>query len=203
MSTDRRIDDYIKKSAPFAKPILEHLRSLVHQGCPQVEETMKWGFPHFEYKGIICSMASFKNHASFGFWKGSLMKDSKQLLTIMGDTDMARFDKIVSLKDLPADKILLEYIREAARLNEEGIKLPAKEKRTKRPEIPMPEEFTAALKRNKKALTTFEQLSASHKREYLEWITEAKTEATREKRLDTTIEWLSEGKNMNWKYQAK
>ena len=202
MSKDPRIDEYIKKSAPFAKPILEHIRALVHRACPKVEETMKWGFPHFEYKGIICSMASFKKHSSFGFWKGSVMKDSKQLLTIMGETDMARFDNLTSLEDLPSDKILLAYIKEAARLNEEGIKLPAKEK-TKRAEIPIPEELSAALKRNKKALATFEQLSPSHKREYLEWITEAKTEATREKRLDTTVEWLSEGKSMNWKYQAK
>ena len=203
MSTDRRIDEYIKKSALFAKPILEHLRALIHEACPQIEETMKWGFPHFEYEGILCSMASFKNHASFGFWKGTLMKDSNQLLTIMGETDMARFDKITSLEDRPPDKLLLAYIKEAARLNEEGIKLPSKKKKPKKADIPMPEEMSAALKRNKQASAAYEQLSPSHKREYLEWITEAKTEATREKRLDTTIEWLTEGKSMHWKYQAK
>jgi uncharacterized protein YdeI (YjbR/CyaY-like superfamily) len=202
MSIDTRIDAYIKKTAPFAQPILEHIRKVVHKACPEVKETMKWGFPHFEHKGIICSMASFKKHASFGFWKGSVMKDSNQLLTVMGDTDMARFDKLTSVEDLPSDKILIAYIKEAVRLNEEGIKLPTKEK-SKRMEIPMPEELSAALRRNKKALITYEQLSPSHKREYLEWITEAKTEATREKRLDTTIEWLAEGKSMHWKYQAK
>lgn len=202
MSTDPRIDAYIKKSAPFAQPILEHIRKLVHKACHQVEETMKWGFPHFEYKGIICSMAAFKKHASFGFWKGSVMKDSNELLTMVGDTDMARFDKLTSVEDLPSDKVLIAYIKEAVRLNEEGVKLPIKEK-SKRMEIPMPEEFSAVLRRNKKALTTYERLSPSHKREYLEWITEAKTEATREKRLDTTIEWLAEGKSMHWKYQPK
>ncbi len=201
MSTDSRIDEYIKNSAPFAQPILQHLRLLVHSACPQVEETMKWSFPHFDYKGILCSMASFKQHCSFGFWKGSVMKDSKQLLTIVGETDMARFDKITSLRDLPADKILIAYIKEAVRLNEEGIKLPAKEKTIGKAKISMPEELTAALKKNKKALATFEQFSPSHKREYLEWITESKTDATREKRIETTIEWLSEGKSRHWKYQ--
>ena len=130
MSTDTRIDDYIKNSAPFAQPILHHLRKLVHQACPQVEETMKWSFPHFDYKGILCSMASFKQHCSFGFWKGSIIADSKQLLTIAGDTDMGRIEKITSLKDIPADKVMMAYIKEAARLNEDGVKLPSKEKKT-------------------------------------------------------------------------
>jgi len=196
MATDPRIDDYIEKSAPFAKPILQHLRILVHQACPAIEETLKWGFPHFDYKGILCSTASFKQHCRFGFWKGSILSDSKQLLTLIGKTEMARFNKIESFKDLPKDKVLIAYIKEADRLNEEGIALPAKEKIGKA-EIPMPKESSSALKRNKKALATFEQFSPSNKREYIEWI----TEATREKRIETTIGWVTEGKSRNWKYK--
>jgi uncharacterized protein YdeI (YjbR/CyaY-like superfamily) len=202
MSTDKRIDDYIKKSAPFAQPIPYHLRAIVHKACPGVTETMKWSFPHFDYKGIFCSMAAFKQHCNFGFWKGSLIKDSEQLLFVVGDTSMATFDKIASLDDLPSDKTLIAYIREAMRLNEEGIKLPAKEKKSeKKAEIVVPEELTTALKRNKKALASFESFSPSHKREYIKWITEAKTDSTRERRIETTIEWLTEGKSRNWKYQ--
>jgi uncharacterized protein YdeI (YjbR/CyaY-like superfamily) len=161
---------------------------------------MKWSFPHFHYKGILCSMASFKQHCSFNFWKGSVMKDSKQLLTTIGATDMRRFDKITSLKDLPSDKTIMAYIKEAVRLNEEGVKLPPKQKKNTKADIPVPEELNSALKKNKKALATFEQFSPSHKREYLEWITEAKTEVTRKKRIETAIEWMTAGKSKHWKY---
>jgi uncharacterized protein YdeI (YjbR/CyaY-like superfamily) len=201
MATDPRIDDYIKKAASFAQPILKHIRQLVHKACPEVKETMKWSFPHFDYNGILCSMAAFKQHCSFGFWKASIMKDPENILKLVGKTAMGHFDKITSLEDLPSDKILVAYINEAMRLNKEGIKLPAKEKNTGKGEITMPEELAAALKRNKKAQTAFNQFSPSHKREYLEWIAEAKTEATREKRIETTMEWLTEGKSRHWKYQ--
>lgn len=201
MSTDPRIDSYIENSAAFAQPILVHLREIVHQACPDVGETMKWSFPHFDHNGILCSMAAFKKHCSFGFWKATIMKDSKQLLTIAGNTDMGRFDNITSLKDLPHDKILIAYIKEAVRINEEGIKLPTKIKNPQKAEIPMPADLSAALKKNKKANVTFEEFSPSNKREYLEWITGAKSDDTRKKRVDTTIEWLTEGKNLHWKYQ--
>jgi uncharacterized protein YdeI (YjbR/CyaY-like superfamily) len=198
-SFDPRIDAYIEKAAPFAQPIMEHIREVVHKACPQVEETVKWGFPHFEYKGILCNMAAFKKHCSFGFWKAALMKDEKNVLNVANKHSMGHFDKITSLKDLPADKILISYIKEAMRLNEEDIKLPAKPKSAK-PELETPAELLAALKKNKTAQKTFENFSPSHKREYIEWITEAKTDATREKRIATTIEWLTEGKSRHWKY---
>ena len=201
MTTDPRIDDYISKSAPFAQPILKHLRLLVHRACPGVTETIKWSFPHFDYYGILCSMAAFRQHCSFGFWKASIMKDPQNILTRVGKTAMGHFEKITSLKDLPSDKIMIAYIQQAANLNEEGIKVPEKVKRAGKNEIPMPEGLALALKRNKKAQFTFDNFSPSHKREYLEWITEAKTDATREKRIATTIEWLNQGKNRNWKYQ--
>lgn len=114
---DKRIDTYIGASADFAKPILTHLRGLVHKACPQVNETIKWGFPHFDYHGIMCSMASFKQHAAFGFWKAKLMEDFEKVLKPNGETAMGHFGKIKSLRDLPADKILVQYIKEAARLN--------------------------------------------------------------------------------------
>ena len=196
---DPRIDAYIEKGAPFAKPIMEYLRELVHKVCPEVQETVKWGFPHFEYKGILCSMAAFKQHCSFGFWKATLMKDDKQLLNRVGNTDMGHFNKLTSLKDLPSEKILTAYIKEAVKLNEEEIKLPAKPK-TPRKDLETPADLIAALKKNKTALKTFEEFSPSHRREYIEWITEAKTDATRTKRIEATIGQLKEGKNMHWKY---
>ena len=190
-ATDPRIDAYISKSAPFAQPILKHIRQLVHKACPDVQETMKWSFPHFEHKGVMCGMAAFKEHCRFGFWKAPIMKDAKLLEGL---------EKITSLKDLPADKTLLACIKEAAKLNEENVKLPAQPK-APRKEIPPPDDLLAALKKNKKAFKAFEDFSPSHKREYIEWITEAKTEATRNKRIETTLEWLTEGKSRNWKYQ--
>lgn len=202
-STDPRIDAYIKKSAPFAQPILEHIRALVHKTCPTVTETVKWGFPHFEYNGILCSMASFKQHCSFGFWKAALMKDTQGLLTNVGETGMGHFEKITSLETLPADKTLVAYIKEAMKLNDDGAKLPAKPKSTVKKEVEPPPELLAALKKNKAAQKAYEAFSPSHKREYIEWITEAKTEATRTKRLEQAIEMMSEGKNRNWKYERK
>lgn len=203
-ATDPRIDTYIAKSAPFARPILEHLRKLVHKAWPAAGETIKWGFPHFEYNGaILCSMAAFKEHSTFGFWKASLMKDPEGILHVTDKHSMGHFDRITSLKDLPSDKILIAYIKQAASLNEEGVKLPPRAPKTPKPELPMPPELAAALKKNKKAQTVFDAFPPSHRRDYIEWITEAKTETTKEKRVATTVEWLSEGKSRNWKYQNK
>lgn len=200
---DPRIDAYIEKSAAFAHPIMEHLRELVHKTCPEVTETVKWRFPHFEYKGILCSMAAFKQHCSFGFWKGALMKDSQGLLKNVGETGMGHFEKITSLKDLPPDKILVAYIKEAMKLNDEGIKLPAKPKSPVKKDVNPPPELLAALKKNKAAQKAYDAFSPSHKREYIEWITEAKTEATRHKRLGQAIEMMAEGKSRHWKYERK
>lgn len=196
---DERVDSYIEKSAPFAQEILTHLRTLIHQASPLINETMKWSFPHFVYKDNICSMASFKEHCTFGFWKASLMEDPYQLFGDRANA-MGTFGRLESVKDLPSDKILLEYILAALRLDETGAKV---KKPTKAPkaEIPMPAYFEVELTQNPKAKLHFDQFSPSHKREYLEWITTAKTEATQLKRMATTIEWLNEGKSLNWKYQ--
>jgi uncharacterized protein YdeI (YjbR/CyaY-like superfamily) len=199
---DSRIDNYISKSMAFAQPILKHLRQLVHKACPGVEETMKWSFPHFDYKGSMCSMASFKNHCAFGFWKASIMKDSAAILHEKGNSGMGSLGKITSLKDLPQDRTLIAYIKEAVQLNEDGVKLPPR-KKTEQKDLLVPAGLAAALRRNKKAQTVFEAFSPSHKKEYIEWINEAKTETTRNKRIESAIEMMTEGKTRNWKYVRK
>ncbi len=189
---DPRVDGYIAKSAEFARPILRHLREIVHKGCPEVEETMKWSFPHFLYEGMLCSMASFKSHCAFGFWKGKLIVPEKP-------EAMGQFVRITSLSDLPKDSVLVGYVREAVRLNETGEKVQRRPREPKKA-LATPPDLAAALQRNTKARKTFEAFSPSHKREYVEWITEAKTEETRRKRLSTAVEWMAEGKPRNWKY---
>jgi uncharacterized protein YdeI (YjbR/CyaY-like superfamily) len=200
--TDKRIDAYIAQSAPFAQAILQHLRALIHKAVPQVTETIKWGMPFFEYEGPLCNMAAFKQHCAFGFWKASLMKDPQGLLQQMEKSAMGHLGRIRSLEDLPADKVLLAYIKEAAALNKQGVKAAPKAPKVQE-ELEVPDDLKKALARNKAAAKTFQDFSYSNKKEYLEWITEAKTEDTRIKRLHTAIEWMAEGKPRNWKYMKK
>jgi uncharacterized protein YdeI (YjbR/CyaY-like superfamily) len=191
---DPRVDAYIEKSAGFARPILTHLRATVHGACPDVEEAMKWSFPHFLYKGMLCSMAAFKQHCAFGFWKGSLVLDGA------GDGDaMGQFGRITKASDLPPKKVLVGYIKRAATLNDQGVKVV---KKTKRPAsaLRIPADLAAALKKNKQAQGAFTGFSPSHKREYAEWIGEAKSDATRARRLRTAVEWIANGKTRHWKY---
>ncbi|MFT3947689.1 MAG: YdeI/OmpD-associated family protein [Agriterribacter sp.] len=203
-TTDKRIDAYIAKAQPFAQPILQHIRFLVHKVCPVAEETIKWGFPHFEYKGaILCSMAAFRQHCAFGFWKASIIKDPEKILHVGEKASMGHFNKIASLKDLPSDKIFTAYIKQAAQLNEEGVQLPPKAKTTSATPVEVPGDVQKALQKNKKAVEVFNAFAPSHRKEYLQWITEAKTEPTRNKRIETMIEWLKEGKSRNWKYEKK
>jgi uncharacterized protein YdeI (YjbR/CyaY-like superfamily) len=201
---NKAIDTYIAKSADFAKPILNHLRELVHAACPDVEEKTKWGMPHFDYKGeMMCSMAAFKGHAVLGFWKAALMKDPVLKETAQSEVAMGHLGRITSLKDLPADKKITGWIKEAMQLNDKGIKLPAKTKSTEKKELIAPDYFIKAIAKNKKAAATFDGFSYSHKKEYIEWITEAKTEETRNKGMTQAIEMMAEGKSRNWKYAAK
>lgn len=198
---DKRVDAYIEKAKPFAKPILKHLRKLIHRANPAVEENIKWGMPSFDHKGPFCHMASFKEHAVFGFWKAALLKDPKGVLNNKHDA-MGSLGRITSMKDLPSDKVITGLIKQAKKLNDEEVKLPS---RLKRPEVSvtMPTYFKLALKQNKKALAHFEKFPPGQKKEYIVWITGAKTEETRDKRLETAIEWISEGKIKNWKYLKK
>lgn len=202
-SFDPRIDAYIAKSAEFARPVMEHIRKIVHKAVPGVQETMKWSFPHFEYHGaILCSMAAFKAHCVFGFWKAGLMNDPHGILRVVDKNSMGHFDRMTSKKDLPADKVLIEYIKEAAQLNEAGIKKPAPVKKAiPASKLAVPPALAAALKKQPVAKETFDAFPPSHRKEYIEWITEAKTDATRDKRIATTVEWLLEGKSRNWKYK--
>ena len=195
---DPRVDVYIAKSAPFARPILSQLRKVIHAGCPQVEEAIKWGAPFFMYEGILCNMAAFKQHCAFGFWKGTLL----EALNTAGKANEAwgQLGRIVRLADLPSQEFLVQQVKEAMRLNERGAKAPTKHKSKAKSPLVVPPYVRAALKKNAKAGATFEGFSPSHKREYIEWITEAKTEATRQKRLDTALAWMAEGKVRNWKY---
>jgi uncharacterized protein YdeI (YjbR/CyaY-like superfamily) len=194
---DPRIDAYILKAADFAKPILKHLRKVVHAGCPNVEETMKWSMPHFDHKGVMCGMAAFKEHCVFGFWKESLVLDRDKSVE---KAAMGSFGCIRSLADLPSEKRLIGYVRKAASLNEAGIKVPGRTKPKKREPIEIPDYFAAALKKNAKARKTFENFPPSKRREYLEWVTEAKRAQTRNERLATSIKWLAEGRARHWKY---
>ncbi|MDB4950391.1 MAG: hypothetical protein JWM27_3040 [Gemmatimonadetes bacterium] len=201
-TTDPRIDAYIEKSAEFARPILAHIRQVVHDACPQVEETMKWSFPHFMYKGMLCGMAAFKQHCALGFWKGSLIVAG----AAAGDGEptedaMGQFGRIATLADLPSDDVIAGYVREAMRLNDEGVKSPERAKKAPRPELATPDDLAAALASDDAARGHFESFSPSARREYVEWITEAKTGATRAKRLAQTLEWVAEGKKRNWKYE--
>ena len=192
---DPRIDTYIANAQPFARPILSHLRKAVHAGCPEVEETLKWSHPAFMYKGILCGMAAFKQHVTFGFWKASAMND---LGGKAGDA-AGQFGRIASVADLPDRKTLVALVKEAAALHDQGVKAPRMKGAPKKP-LPEPEILRAALAKNRKARTAYEAFSPSHKREYVEWIAEARTDATRQRRLDTALEWIAEGKPRNWKY---
>jgi uncharacterized protein YdeI (YjbR/CyaY-like superfamily) len=194
---DARVDAYIAKSAEFAKPILTHLREVVHSACPDVEETMKWSFPHFQYQGMLCSMASFKEHCAFGFWKSSLIVDKGDTA---GETAMGQFGRLTKLSNLPAKKVLTGYIKKAMKLNEDGVKSPTRSKPKAPRPLVVPDDLANALQANAQAQASFEGFSTSQKREYVDWITEAKAQATRSRRLETAIEWMAEGKPRNWKY---
>jgi uncharacterized protein YdeI (YjbR/CyaY-like superfamily) len=197
---DPRIDTYIAQSADFARPILNHLRDLVHSACPDVEETLRWSMPSFTYAGgILCHMAAFKQHCAFGFWKGSLIVPSDGT---SNEAAMGQFGRITRVSELPPKKVLTGYIKQAMKLNQEGVKVPERARPAKPRAAPAtPDDLAAALKKNKAAKATFDAFSPSCRREYVDWIVEAKREETRQKRIVQAVEWMAEGKQRNWKYQ--
>jgi len=196
---DPRIDAYIAKAADFAQPILVHLRAAVHAACPECEEALKWSAPSFLYRGkILCGMAAFKQHATFGLWQGARIvapDGSKR------DDAMGQFGRLTKVADLPGKRELAGYIRQAMQLVDDGVRRPSTKDAKPKPPVSVPDDLATALKKNAKALATFDGFAPSHRREYVEWITEAKREETRQKRLVQAIEWLAEGKSRNWKYQ--
>ena len=195
---DPFVDTYVEKSKDFAKPILNHIRALVHEACPDVVETKKWSFPHFDYKGMMCSMAAFNEHCAFGFWKQSLIDDAAFPAE---KTAMGSFGRLTKISDLPDDKMMKKLILDAMKLNLDGVKVARPKPSGEKKELVVPEILIAALETNALASGTFNNFRYSKKKDYVEWITEAKTDATREKRLATAIEWLAEGKPRHWKYQ--
>ena len=198
---DERITQYISKSADFAQEILLHLREVVHDFCPDVEEGMKWSMPFFMYRGkILCSFASFKHHCSFGFWLHSEMSDPHGIFKRSAEGGMGSFGKITSLNDLPKDDQLGSYILEAMSLIEQGTIPRELNPKFKKPVAEVPEELLKLLEAEPKARAVFESLPPSHQREYTNWITEAKREGTKQRRLQQTIENLLEGKSKDWKY---
>jgi uncharacterized protein YdeI (YjbR/CyaY-like superfamily) len=201
-----KVDAYIEKAKPFAQPILEHIRSLFHKGCPDVEEAIKWSMPFFVYKGaILANMAAFKEHCSCGFWGKEISAAMREAGAAKPGEGMGLLGKITSVKDLPPDKQMLGWIRQAAALVDSGNYTSPMagrtEKAAKRPQPKASPELAAALKKNKKASAVFENFSPSCQREYIEWIAEAKREETRDKRIAQAVEWIAEGKQRNWKYQ--
>jgi uncharacterized protein YdeI (YjbR/CyaY-like superfamily) len=193
---DPRIDAYIAKAQPFAKPILNRIRKAVHAGCPDVTETIKWSMPAFDYKGPLCGTAAFKAHCIFGFWKGALMKSVPK---DKGADAMGQFGRFESIDDLPADSALVRMVKEATALNDAGVKV-VRERKPKKP-LKAPAYMLAAIRKNKQAHAAYGAFSPSNQREYVEWITEAKSDETRGRRLETAVQWISEGKSRNWKYQ--
>jgi len=201
---DPRIDDIIERAQPFARPILRHLRKLVHRACPGVEETIKWGMPAFEYKGPYFGMAAFKKHCAAWFWKRALIDDPKGHLSRnknAGGDSMGSFGRITSLDSLPPDTVIAGFLKQARRLNDDGARVVRKPSARRPVRVPAP--LKAALARDKKARDAFDAFPPSHRKEYASWVAEAKTEATRDKRIQTTLSWLREGRPRNWKYAQK
>lgn len=193
---DPRVDAYIESAADFAQPILKHIREVVHKACPEIEETIKWGVPSFEYQGLLCHMAAFKGHCALGFWKHAMLFGQKEA----PKRGMGSFGRITEKRQLPNQRELTRLIKEAKKLNAAGVTT-VREKGLSKPKIAMHPDFKSALARKKKALSFFEGLAPSYKRDYLEWIADAKRDSTREKRIKDAVQWLSEGKRRNWKYE--
>jgi len=193
-----RVDAYIAKSPAFARPILEHLRKLVHAACPDVEETIKWRSPHFEYEGNLCGMAAFEQHCTFGFWKAPLLEDGRGRSIEADRAAMGPYGRIASIEDLPSDRVLVGLVKQAAKLNERGARLARRT--TPRTALRTPADLMTALRKNPKALATFQAFAPSHRREYIEWIAEAKKDETRKRRLATAITWMAAGKSHHRKY---
>jgi hypothetical protein len=197
---DHGIDAYIARSAEFARPILARIRRVVHAACPEATEALKWGFPHFLYgKRILCSMAAFKAHCSFGFWD---LRIETPIKAGSAKEGMGQFGRITSLSDLPTSAALTRMVKNAMKLSAAGTGISASPRKPAK-EKPVPTDFLSALKKRTDALAGFKGMSPSHRNEYVEWITEAKTEATRQKRIAAAAGWLAEGKSRNWKYERK
>jgi uncharacterized protein YdeI (YjbR/CyaY-like superfamily) len=195
--TDPRVDAFIDRKAAFAQPILRHIRAAVYRACPEVEETIKWNMPSFTYKGqILAGMAAFKEHATFGFWRSREVAGTEEAESAMG-----QFGRLTSLADLPDDAALEAMVRKAAALIDSGAKSPRLPKHPK-PALEMPDDLGAALAANPAAQATYDGFPPGQRREYLDWVADAKRPETRARRIAQTVEWMAEGKRRNWKYES-
>ena len=198
--TDPRVDAYIADAAEFARPVLNHVRALVHRACPEVEETIKWRFPHFvlpgpgKGSGTLCGMAAFTAHCAVTFWNPESVVGEAAVGGAMGE-----FGPITSVEDLPSDELLEGYVRRAAELRRAGVKRRMGGQAGPEPQVP--EELRQVLDGNPKARKTFDDFSPSHRREYIEWVAEAKRPSTRRRRAAQAGEWIAQGKGRNWKYR--
>ena len=200
---NKKVDEYIAKSQDFAKPILEHLRQIIHDTCPNVEEDIKWGTPHYGYKGDhLLMLGAFKNHCSFSFYKAEFMTDKEIAESVKAGKKFGYMDKVKTLSDLPTKKVLVSYIKEAMTINEKGIKKEMP-KSDKPKVVATPDFLIVALNANKKAKAVWDEKSDAFRKDYLVWIIDAKTEATREKRIEQSLEWIADGKGRFWQYNKK
>jgi uncharacterized protein YdeI (YjbR/CyaY-like superfamily) len=197
---DPRVDAYIAAAAPFAQPILRKIRAAWHKADRDIEETIKWRVPYFRKHGLLGCMAAFKGHVSLGFWRAKDLSDSHGLVR---DGSMLSAIRFASVRDLPAEKVLIAYMREAIALDEDAGRSPGSRKR-KPVKVPaVPADLRQALARKRGAIEAFRKLAPSHRKEYIEWITGAKQAATRERRVAQAAEWIAEGKTRHWKYEQK
>lgn len=203
-ATDPRVDAYVAVAPDFARPILAHLRDLVHQAVPDAVETMKWSRPHFEHHGLLAAMWAFRAHVAFALWRAAEVGASAAGADAVGADGMGQFGRIRRLEDLPPDERLVEWLRAAARLNEAGPRRrAAASKATARSMPNVPGDLRAALASSAAARATFEGFPPSHRREYLEWIVGAKRPETRARRVAQAVEWMAEGRGRNWKYERR
>jgi len=198
----REVDAYIAGAPEYARPILTRIRAAFHAGCPALEERLKWGVPSFEYKGLLGGMAAFKKHVTFGFWKSRLMEDYHRVFSGAPRASMMGA-RVVTLGDLPPRGVLVAYVKEAKRLNDDGVKEPRLARPRGTGRVTVPADLEQALAANGKARAVFRGFPPSARREYVEWLTEAKREETRARRLRTAVEWLAKGKRRNWKYESR
>lgn len=197
VAADPRVDAYIAKQADFARPILAHLRMLVHAASPDIGEAVKWGMPFFTYRERnLCNMAGFQRHVAFGFWHDKVARDGAS------DEAMGQFGRIASLSDLPADAAIAALLAKAMALIDAGDK-PRTGVREARAPLPQHPAFAAAIGADPAAAAVWASFPPGKIRDYCEWINDAKTDATRDKRIAQAVEWIAEGKSRNWKYEKR